>query len=66
MVGLSVVPRNLETQSNDSFSTSSAMSMRVGEETMPGRTVGTFRLELWGPLSCGLGEAGSGRLQRGT
>lgn len=34
--------------------------MRVGEETEPGRTIGTFKLELGGPLPCGLGEAGSG------
>lgn len=56
VVGSSVVP----SEWNDLFSTSPAVWMRVGRKTKPGRTIKTFRPELWGTLSHWLGEVDSG------
>lgn len=52
---------NSGTRLKDQFSTSSALRTRAGGETKTGRTSGTFRPEFLGPVSCGLGEGGSGR-----
>ena len=53
-------PVNSGTRLKDQFSTSPVLSTRAGGETKTGRTPGAFRPEFPGPLSCGLGEVGSG------
>lgn len=56
---------NSGTRLEDQVSTSSALRTRAGGETKTGRTPGTFRPEFLGPVSCGLGEVGSGRCREG-